>query len=139
MGCDLLQHEVIEALIGDRALDTESTVTLLASLQSVGHNIYKFLLLFSHFYYCLSFYFSFMFLPCPALSLNSTKTLSSFASPLLFSLFFFFLIQSCLMVSWSSASAWSGHYIASGEENATYSFCPSLIYSSCFEFFKETG
>lgn len=34
-GCDLLQHEVIEALLGDQALDTESTITPQASLQPV--------------------------------------------------------------------------------------------------------
>lgn len=68
-----------------------------------------------------------MLLPCLFLSLNSAKMLSSFISSLLFSLtLFFLLIQSCLMVLWFSASAWSGHYIASGEENATYSFCSSL-------------
>lgn len=42
LGCDLLQHEVIEVLLGNGALDTERTVTnSTASLQPAGHNIYN--------------------------------------------------------------------------------------------------
>lgn len=95
LGCDLLQREVIEVLLGDGALDTERTVTLLASLQPVGHNIYKLLLPSPFPFFPLPFHFSFLFLPCP---LNSTKMHSLFSPPLLFSLLFLIL---CSLVSWS--------------------------------------
>lgn len=86
LGCDLLQHEVIEVLLGDGALDTERTVTLLlpCSLQVI---------IFTFFF--ISFSFSFLsiaisFFPlcaCPVLLITQRCSLLSF---LLFSLLFFF-------------------------------------------------
>lgn len=64
LGCDLLQHEVIEVLLGDGALDTERTVTLLlpCSLQVI---------IFTVFFISFSFFFlsiAISFFPCvPAL------------------------------------------------------------------------
>lgn len=63
LGCDLLQHEVIEVLLGDGALDTERTVTLLlpCSLQVI---IFSFLFPFPF----SSSLLPFRFFPCvPAL------------------------------------------------------------------------
>lgn len=42
LGCDLLQHEVIEVLLGDGALDTGRTVTLLlpCSLQVIIFTVF---------------------------------------------------------------------------------------------------
>lgn len=130
----LLQHEVIEALLGDRALDTENTLTPLASLQPVGHNIYKFLFLFPiSITVCC---FTFPLCSCPALSLNSAKMLSSFIS-LLFSLTFFF----CL-ASWPHGLLPQPGVVIillQARKMQHILFCPSLICSSWFEFFKETG
>lgn len=56
LGCDLLQHEVIEVLLGDGALDTERTVTLLlpCSLQVI---IFSFLIFFSFFFLSIAISF----------------------------------------------------------------------------------
>lgn len=65
LGCDLLQHEVIEVLLGNGALDTERTVTLLlpCSLQVIIFTIY-FLLPFLPVTLC---HFIFSLCACPAL------------------------------------------------------------------------
>lgn len=99
LGCDLLQHEVIEVLLGDGALDTERTVTLLlpCSLQVIIFTVFFYFLFLFLPLYC---HFIFPLCACPVLLITQRCSLLSF---LLFSLpfsFLFFLIFHSL-VSWS--------------------------------------
>lgn len=140
-GCDLLQHEVIEALLGDQALDTEyhNSTSLIAACVWV--------ITFTNFYLFFPFLLLFdvlFFLYVPAMPFPVLKQCkdalffhffsSLFTHPFLssYTVLPHGLVVFCLSLEWSL------YCFGRGKCNIFFLF-QSLICSSWFEFFKETG